>query len=69
MNQNVSMLKKNAREWVDENEELLKGVVRKIWEYAELALKEYESSKLLADELENKGFIIQRGLGVCPRLL
>jgi aminobenzoyl-glutamate utilization protein B len=60
------MLKKNAREWVDENEERLKVIARKIWEYAELALKEVKSSKLLADELESKGFIIQRGAGGIP---
>lgn len=35
---------------------------QRIWEYAEPAFQEFESSKLLADVLENNGFRVTRGV-------
>ncbi|MCX6568583.1 MAG: amidohydrolase [Candidatus Aminicenantes bacterium] len=37
-----------------------------IWEKAELGLQEFESSKLLADTLEDAGFTVERGLAGMP---
>jgi aminobenzoyl-glutamate utilization protein B len=37
-----------------------------IWEYAELGLQEFQSSKLLADTLEQAGFKVERGLAGMP---
>jgi aminobenzoyl-glutamate utilization protein B len=37
-----------------------------IWTYAETALKEYKSSKLLADYAEEKGFRVKRGVAGMP---
>jgi aminobenzoyl-glutamate utilization protein B len=37
-----------------------------IWEYAELGLQEFQSSKLLADTLEAAGFTVERGLAGMP---
>jgi aminobenzoyl-glutamate utilization protein B len=37
-----------------------------IWEYAELGLQEFRSSKLLADTLEQAGFKVERGLAGMP---
>jgi aminobenzoyl-glutamate utilization protein B len=37
-----------------------------IWEYAELGLQEFRSSKLLADTLEQAGFRVERGLAGMP---
>jgi aminobenzoyl-glutamate utilization protein B len=37
-----------------------------IWEYAELGLQEFKSSKLLADTLEQAGFRVERGLAGMP---
>jgi len=37
-----------------------------IWEYAELGLQEFKSSKLLADTLEQAGFKVERGLAGMP---
>jgi len=37
-----------------------------IWEYAELGLQEFRSSKLLADTLEQAGFKVERGLADMP---
>jgi aminobenzoyl-glutamate utilization protein B len=38
----------------------------KIWEYAETALREHKSSKLLADYAEEKGFTVTRGVSGMP---
>ncbi len=37
-----------------------------IWSYAELGLHEFNSSKLLADTLEQAGFKVERGLAGMP---
>jgi aminobenzoyl-glutamate utilization protein B len=37
-----------------------------IWEYAELGLQEFKSSKLLADTLDRAGFKVERGLAGMP---
>jgi len=37
-----------------------------IWEYAETALKEYKSSKALADYAEAQGFVVKRGVAGMP---
>ena len=41
---------------------LIDSLSRKIWDYAELAFQEHQSSKLLADTLEEHGFRVQRGV-------
>jgi len=42
------------------------GISDRIWEYAELGLQEFNSSKLLADTLEAAGFTVERGLAGMP---
>lgn len=37
-----------------------------VWQYAELGLQEFNSSKLLADTLEAAGFTVERGLAGMP---
>ena len=37
-----------------------------IWDNAELAFGEFESSKLLADKLEAEGFTVERGIAGIP---
>jgi len=37
-----------------------------IWDYAELGLQEFNSSRLLADTLEQAGFTVERGLAGMP---
>ncbi|MEM2996057.1 MAG: amidohydrolase, partial [Candidatus Bathyarchaeia archaeon] len=44
----------------------LVGLSDRVWELAELGLVEYESSKLLADELEGWGFRVMRGVAGMP---
>ena len=59
-------MKKFALEWIEGNKERIIEICDKIWEYAELGLIEYKSSKLLADELEKHGFKLERGVADMP---
>jgi len=59
-------MKKFALEWIESNKERIIEICDKIWEYAELGLIEYKSSKLLADELEMHGFEVKRGVAGMP---
>lgn len=51
---------------VDQKSELLIDVSDKIWEYAEIALMEYESSKLLEEVLEKEGFRVEKDVADLP---
>ena len=51
---------------VDARAETLQANARKIWEFAELAFQEHQSSKLLADWLEGEGFKVTRQTGTMP---
>jgi aminobenzoyl-glutamate utilization protein B len=55
-----------ALEWIEENKGKIIFLSDKIWEYAELGLEEYNSSKLLADTLEEYGFKVKRGIAGMP---
>ncbi len=59
-------LKKEVREFIDQKTELLIKVSDKIWEYAEIALQEYESSKLLEGILESEGFAVEKDVAGLP---
>ncbi|MCM3728522.1 hypothetical protein M3226_23005 [Neobacillus cucumis] len=52
--------------WVDDHAEELMDWSTKIWNYAELGLQEYQSSKLLANQLEKEGFSIEMGVAGMP---
>jgi len=62
-------LKETAIGWVAENESLLTDVSDQIWEYAEVGLQEFKSSKLLADTLEKHGFKVERNVAGMPTAL
>jgi aminobenzoyl-glutamate utilization protein B len=51
---------------VDRHQQDLIRISDKIWAYAETALKEYKSSKELADYAEAKGFRVRRGVAGMP---
>jgi aminobenzoyl-glutamate utilization protein B len=55
-----NQLKKDVIEFIDQKNELLIKVSDKIWEYAEIALLEHESSKLLEEILESEGFAVEK---------
>jgi len=60
------MSKDVALSWIDENERRIIEVSDKIWEFAEVGLLEYKTSKLLSDEIEKHGFSVERGIAGMP---
>ncbi len=58
--------KKAAVEVVQQHEQALIKLSDQIWGFAEPALKEYQSSKLLADYAEKQGFKVERGVSGMP---
>jgi aminobenzoyl-glutamate utilization protein B len=59
-------MKDAAFDWIDESSPSLREMSHRIWEYAELGLREFKSSKLLSDELANNGFMVERGVAQMP---
>ncbi|MGE5340387.1 MAG: amidohydrolase [Candidatus Omnitrophota bacterium] len=59
-------LKKEAFQKVDQLSETLNDAAKKIFEFAEIHLAEYKSSKCLADLLEQNGFKIEPNAGGLP---
>jgi len=62
----IILLKEEAQNWIDQNKALFIEISDKIWEYSEIGMKEFKSSKLLADELEQAGFKVERGVAGFP---
>ncbi len=62
----MSIDKKYALDWIENNKKLLVEISDKVWEFAELGLIEFKSSALLADELEKHGFRVERGIAGMP---
>ncbi len=62
----MSVDKKFAFDWIENNKELIIEISDKVWEFAELGLIEFKSSALLADELEKNGFRVERGIAGMP---
>ncbi len=62
----MSVDKKFAFDWIENNKELIVEISDKIWDFAELGLIEFKSSSLLADELERHGFRVERGIAGMP---
>lgn len=58
--------KRTAAAWVDENGDRIVGVSQRIWDLAEIALKETESSGLLAQVLREAGFEVETGVAEMP---
>jgi len=64
----IAKEKKAVLDWLSRPEtvETFGKISDRIWEYAELGLQEFNSSKLLADTLEAAGFKVERGLAGMP---
>ena len=58
--------KRSAIEWVKDHAELLVDAHKQIWVFAEVGLHEIRTSKLLADILEENGFVVERGVAGIP---
>jgi aminobenzoyl-glutamate utilization protein B len=59
-------MKKKAWKWIDEHKDEFIEISDKVWEFAELGLVEYKSSKLHSDVLEQHGFKVERGVARMP---
>jgi len=57
---------RQAIKWVKSNQDLLIDVSDQIWGFAELGLKEFKSSKLLAKTLDEAGFAVKMGVADMP---
>ena len=64
--QNLDEPKKNIIKTDENHEEEIIKISDKIWELAETAFNEYESSKLLSDYAEANGFSLERGVAGMP---
>ncbi len=64
--QNVSTIKKQALKEVDGLQENIHLICQKLWDYSELALREEKSAELLINNLQNEGFIIEKGVAGMP---
>jgi aminobenzoyl-glutamate utilization protein B len=58
--------KETARTWIEEHRDLIIDAHQQAWELAEVGLQETETSRLLADILEENGFTVERGVAGMP---
>ena len=52
--------------YISDNEEKFINMAKDIWDHPQVALQETYASKLIADELENAGFLVERGIAQMP---
>ncbi len=64
--QNMEFRKQEAFEWIDANKAEYESAALAIFDFHEIALEEYQSAELLADNLEGHGFIVERGVAEMP---
>lgn len=60
------MTKQMVIDWIDRRVPELSEASQKIWEFAEVGLREYRSAELLAGMLEGLGFSVKRGVAGMP---
>ncbi|MDW8035020.1 MAG: amidohydrolase [Candidatus Korarchaeum sp.] len=53
-------------EFIEERKEAFVNIAMRIWEYAELGLREFKSAELLSNVLEVGGFSVVRGIAGMP---
>ena len=64
--ENTDLLKQQAIAQVESIQPLVDEMATKLWEYAELALRETQSSDLLIGKLREAGFQVERGVAGMP---
>ncbi len=62
----MSILAKNAIQYIDEKRDNIIELSDKMWELAELALWEHKSAELLVEGLKAEGFTVETGAGGMP---
>ena len=55
----MTSAKKTAAKWVDKNSKSIQKASKIVWDYAEIALKEHKSAKLLSGMLEEAVFKVE----------
>ncbi len=60
------MVNTNAVNWIDSHKDLLTDTSDSIWQFAETALNEHKSAKLLQEILKEHGFMVEEGLAGMP---
>jgi aminobenzoyl-glutamate utilization protein B len=58
----MEALKQAAIDFVESKQELINEISHKVWDYAELSLKEYKSAALYVEKLKQEGFEVEEGL-------
>ena len=64
--QELDETKKNIISSIENHESEIIKISDQIWELAELAFNEYESSKILSNYAEKNGFIVEKGVAGMP---
>jgi len=64
--QELDQTKKNIISSIENHQSEIIKISDQIWELAELAFNEYESSKILSDYAEKNGFIVEKGVAGMP---
>src|ERR1044071_2583716 len=59
-------MQQTTLEYLDQHDEKLSYLAKEIWARPEIALTEQFACKLLANELEQAGFTVERGVGQLP---
>ncbi|SDB50986.1 amidohydrolase [Butyrivibrio sp. INlla16] len=59
-------IKKKAINEIEGKSDLIREVAGRIWEYAELSLKEYKSCDLYCEVCEKEGFAVEKGICKIP---
>lgn len=62
----MSIAKRVALDWIEENSDLIVDLSDKIWELAELPMKEFKSSMLISEILKDNGFSVKKGIAGMP---
>ena len=60
------MVKEVAYGWIDDNKKKIIEISDKAWEFAEVGLQEYKTSKLFSDYIEKQGFTLELGVADMP---
>lgn len=60
------MYKNRLDELIDEKKHIYIDVSDRIWEYAETRFQEFKSAEILANILEEEGFVVDRGIAKIP---
>lgn len=66
MTEEFSELKSGILDWLKDNREEMFESSDKLFDWAEPGLREYKSSKYIADLLEENGFDVDRGVSGMP---